>query len=109
MNSTMLKEPWRLNAAMGADYTDVSMGTCHGLVAYRDNEHEMLAVMNEQPGNGDFAKFMDYLEAEAHKKGVPFTVIEIWNKWLYKHLTDKRGYIPLLLVDGLALYPKNKA
>ena len=79
---------------------------CHGLVAYRDNEHEMLAVMNEQPGNGDFAKFMDYLEAEAKK--VCLYRNEIWNKWLCKHLTDKRVYTTIAC-RWLGTLSKNKA
>jgi hypothetical protein len=98
-----IKKPWNLNKLLGINQTKLSVGTCHGLIEYTDTKHILLAVMNNEPHNGDFQRFMDFIEAEARNAGVPLYVIVLWNKRLRGHLIGQWGYIPSK--KGLVLPP----
>lgn len=88
--SSLTTNRWHLNAAMQTDNVEWHYGTCHGMGTETDKLLTIIALLNDTPGNGDFAKLMDILES----RGKPVIIEEIWNRRLYKHLIRKRGYAP---------------
>jgi len=54
----------------------------------------IIAIANEEPGNGRFALCMSALEQTAKEHRCPLQVAAIWNKRLKTHLVSKRGYSP---------------
>ena len=86
------KAAGRFNNAFSANWTEVEIGTCFAVVEYGTELNTLLFIENDEPGNGDFKRMMDYLEWESNEAAVSIEVIEIWNKNLEKHLINKRGY-----------------
>lgn len=91
--SNVSKSPNALNEFLRVNRTDVRVGSCMAVVDYTTPYNTLIFVANRQPGNGDFARLMDYLEAEAKNDDRPLEVVEIWNKRLRRHLITKRGYV----------------
>lgn len=69
------------------------VGTCHGLVCFTDDAIEILAVANEEPGNGHFNDVLQWFEYAAVDQGKILRVIELWNQPLKRHLIGKRAFI----------------
>jgi len=69
-------------------------GEVHGILCHSAGLEALtiIAVNNNVPGNGDFAKLMAMLEGVAHAAGHPLAVASIWNDDLRRHLIKKRGY-----------------
>ncbi len=65
-------------------------GAAEALVQIDKKKVTVIALLNQEPGNGDFQKLMDTLEG--FKKAV--IIEEIWNPGLRQHLIEKRGYKP---------------
>jgi hypothetical protein len=62
-------------------------GTCNGLYRVMPDAVEILAVVNEKPGNGQFTKLMRELGRMAKGKLVRFR--EMLNDKLTRHLIEK--------------------
>lgn len=67
------------------------VGTCHGIYTSDENNFQILAVVNESPGNGHLQDVFDWFENSCirDKKGLMF--MEVWNPGLKNHLI-KRGF-----------------
>lgn len=77
----------------GRTMAGYKVGTCHGLVCFTKTAIEILAVENEEPGNGHFDDVLEWFEYAAKEQGVQLRVIELLNQRLKWHLIDKRGFI----------------
>lgn len=73
-------------------YRRYKIGTCHGLWNCADKCYNILAVMNEEPGNGHFTDVLEIFENSAQRDGMSVLIQEVWNKDLEKHLVEKKGY-----------------
>lgn len=71
------------------------IGTCHGLYGFNDKEYELIAIMNDEPGNGHLDDVFEYFENSAKRDKRALKVCEIWNEGFFKHLVSKRGFTPI--------------
>lgn len=84
--------PWPFAAQFGDDLVQFIYGSCHGLLRVTDGTLGLLAIENEEQGNGQFAEFMELYEQIAKAMYLDASVLEITNDRLYKHLVTKRSY-----------------
>jgi len=71
------------------------VGTCHGLFYQTEKAVCLLAVMNNEKGNGHFTDVLEWFEYSAQRQGLYFDVIEVWNQRLRKHLMEKQGFVAI--------------
>lgn len=71
------------------------VGTCHGLYSANKDSFEIIAVMNDEPGNGHLTDVLEWFEASAKRDKKALKVVELWNEGFYHHLVNKRGFKPI--------------
>lgn len=101
---------WPLGQMLGEDNYTFKRGTMHGLLGCDDRILTIIAIANEEPGNGQFAAAMNDLERIAARRQLTVEVAAIFNAGLARHLVEKRGYEPHAKAAGhLILKPVNPA
>lgn len=80
--------PWPLSD----EYMVYRIGTCHGLWFAEDGAYNILAVSNDDPGNGHFEDVMEWFENSCRRDNYDLKVLECWNQELKYHLMTKRGF-----------------
>lgn len=68
------------------------IGTCHGLWCAEDKTYDILAIMNNKPGNGHFNDVLEWFEQSCIRDKYDLRVLECWNTQLKIHLMTKRGF-----------------
>lgn len=86
--------PWERLGSIDESYIKFRIGTCAGLWRCVDDAYEILAVTNDNPGNGHFDDVLQWFEFAAKRDGKALRVMEVWNKKLKQHLIKKRGFSP---------------
>lgn len=76
----------------GYHWQEFIVGTCRGLFTSTDRHWILLAIDNEQPGNGHFTDVMEWFERFCKRDKKDFVIMEVWNKRLLAHLLTKRGF-----------------
>jgi len=76
----------------GGDFLCFRVGTCHGLWRSSPTHYEILAIKNDQKGNGHFAKAMWWFEQSCRRDKKKLMLREVWNPWLYYQSIKKFGY-----------------
>jgi hypothetical protein len=74
------------------DFFGFKIGTCHGLYRSTEVAYEILAIVNDQPGNGHLEDVFEYFERSCRRDHKALRVLEIWNERFKKHLISKRGF-----------------
>lgn len=69
------------------------MGTCAGLWASKNTMLSIIAITNDEKGNGHFDIVMKHFEKMAAEKEQNLFVKEIWNNDLKKHLIHKKCFV----------------
>lgn len=87
-------QPWPISTLLGEDNYTFRKGTMHGLIGCDDHTLLIIAIMNDTPGNGQFATAMEGLEAVSKRRLLFVEMGAIFNARLYRHLMEKRGYLP---------------
>jgi hypothetical protein len=82
--------PWD-NDANCQNWQEFKVGTCCGQWRREGNEYQVLAVINDQPGNGDFQHTLDYFYESCQRDKKNFRICCVWNKRLAAHLA-KLGF-----------------
>lgn len=87
--------PWHWNDTVREHWCDFRFGTCHGLLGMGRNGDRLilLAVVNDQPGNGDFNRLMEALEYAVAPFELILAIGPFWNDRLKQHLLLKRGFV----------------
>lgn len=67
------------------------VGTCRGQWRATPTAYELLAIINDSPGNGDFSHLMDWFYESCKRDNRALVIREIWNKRLAAHLV-RRGF-----------------
>lgn len=75
------------------DFIRFRVGTCSGLWRCNRDAYEILAIVNEVPGNGHLQDVFDWFEHAGRRDGFDLLVLEIWNDDFARHLVAKRGFI----------------
>lgn len=75
------------------EWWDFRVGTCNGIYRHNiDKESiEILAVVNEQKGNGHFKDVIEWFEFACRKQNLKLRFLETWNLRLAWNLR-KHGY-----------------
>lgn len=68
------------------------MGTCEGVWLSTQVSYDILAVSNNQQGNGHFEDVLQWFEFSCRREGYVLRFLECWNKDFKKHLIEKRGF-----------------
>lgn len=86
-----------LNTIFNMNNTCFSFGTIEGVYEEKPDVFEILMIINNQPHNGDFRKFMTFISNYCEQRNKKLAFLEIWND----NLRHK------LLNDGYTLYSHN--
>ena|ERR1700727_1697954 len=78
--------PWERDA----EWMRFKVGTCSGLWKSTPDAYEILAVDNEQPGNGHFNDVMEWFENSCRRDRKSLKFLEILNPAFKKHLLKKK-------------------
>jgi hypothetical protein len=85
--------PWELNISEKEPFLRFKVGTVYGLWRSTDDSYDILSVDNTEIGNGHFGDVMEWFEHSCKIDNRNLKVLEVWNKLLYKHLVEKRGFV----------------
>lgn len=69
------------------------VGTCHGQWRSTESAYEILSVINDEPGNGDFNTTLEYFYISCRRDKKDLVIRELWNKELKEHLLVKHGFV----------------
>jgi hypothetical protein len=73
-------------------YRRFKIGTCHGLWNVESKTYNILAIINDEPGNGHLEDVFEYFENSARRDNHALKILEVWNKSFETHLINKRGF-----------------
>lgn len=74
-------------------WQEFKVGTCKGLWGATEDTFDILAITNEQPGNGHLDDVMEWFEFSCRRENKSLRILEVWNKKFADHLTTKKGFI----------------
>lgn len=74
---------------------EFQIGTCHGLWKCKNRQYQILAIDNDEPGNGHLDDVFEWFENSCKRDGYNLVIQELWNLGFKKHLIEKRGFKPL--------------
>ena len=57
-----------------------------------EGSYDILAVNNQEPGNGHFEDVMEWFESSCRRDGYNLRILEVWNSEFKHHLMTKRGF-----------------
>jgi hypothetical protein len=86
---------------IGGVFCNFKVGTCHGMFTATDDAYKIVAVINDQPGNGHFIDVLEWFENSARRDGKALEVVELMNDRLKTHLINKRGFQPKMGTDDV--------
>lgn len=81
------EDPWM------DEFYEFKVGTCHGLWRSTSDSYDILAIVNDEPGNGHLEDVFQYFEHSCRRDGKCLKIIEIWNERFKRHLITKRGFV----------------
>jgi hypothetical protein len=68
------------------------VGTVNGLWGSTDISYDILAVANDQSGNGHLTDLFEIFYHSCKRDKKHLIIYEIWNKRFYEHLINKKGF-----------------
>jgi len=77
------------------EWSQFRVGTCKGMWRSTDTSYDILAILNEEKGNGHLEDVFEWFENSCKRDNKDLKVLEVWNKDFKKHLIDKRGFIDI--------------
>lgn len=98
MKPLFMVAPWN-NPFNNQEWLLFRVGTCYGQWRSTDTDYEILAIANENPGNGDFDTTMEYFYVSCKRDKRNLIIREVWNTAFKKHLINKRGFEKLNKTD----------
>jgi hypothetical protein len=79
----------------GEDWLQYKVGTVKGLWNSDDENYIILSFVNHEKGNGHLQDVFEWFENSCKRDNKNLVIKEIVNPFFYKHLTEKRGFVPL--------------
>ena len=70
-------------------YKQFKIGSVHGLFAKIDKQYRILAILNDNPGNGHFGDTMEWFVHLCKKNKCDLLFLELMNEDFEKHLMTK--------------------
>lgn len=75
------------------DFYKFRVGTCHGLWRATETTYDILAIYNDQSGNGHLDDVFQWFSASCRRDGRDLRIMEIMNEDFLRHLIEKRGFV----------------
>lgn len=75
-----------------AEFQLFRIGTCEGLWGSDAECYLILAILNNEPGNGHFEDVLEWFENSCCRDKKRLRILEIDNSGLMVHLIEKRGF-----------------
>lgn len=69
-----------------------TFGTCYGFANKTETEYEIFTIFNDQKGNGDFARTIDWFIETCRNENKDLWLSYIKEDWLRQHLVKKFGF-----------------
>lgn len=89
-NLDFLAAPWERDEG----FEKFKIGTCEGLWRATATSYEILAITNNDPGNGHWGDVLEWFEYACRRDNKSLKILEVWNKAFKMHLIRKRGFSP---------------
>lgn len=84
----LVKNVMRINSSIVA----FRVGTCDGIYTATEKTYQIIAVTNDNPGNGHFDDVIQWFENSCKRDGKDLMFMEILNDAFGRHLCSKRGF-----------------
>lgn len=68
------------------------VGTCGGLYGCEGKSYVIIALMNDEQGNGHLEDVFEWFENSCRRDKKSLRIVEIMNERFGKHLIEKRGF-----------------
>lgn len=85
--------PWDFVFTSDPTMKKFRVGTCHGLFGYDKTYYFILAIGNDQPGNGHFEDVLEWFYFSCKRDKKHLKIMQIMEERFYKHLIKKRGFV----------------
>lgn len=69
------------------------IGTCNGLYKIDGKFMILIAINNDNPGNGHLNDVFQWFEWAAKEAGMPLMIVAFMNERFYNHCINKRGFL----------------
>lgn len=69
------------------------VGTCEGIYQVSETSYDIIAITNEEPGNGHFDDVLEWFEFSCKRDKKDLRFMEILNPKFGIHLCEKRGFV----------------
>lgn len=80
--------PWPVDP----EFTAFKIGTCEGIYGSTKDTYDIVAVVNNEPGNGHFEDVIEWFENSCRRDKKSIRFMEMMNPRLASHLKIKRGF-----------------
>lgn len=80
--------PWPVNP----EFIAFKIGTCEGIYESTDKTYDIIAVVNDTPGNGHFEDVLEWFYNSCRRDKKSLRFMEIMNDKFGKHLLKKRRF-----------------
>jgi hypothetical protein len=80
--------PWHRSP----EFIAYKIGTCSGIYSSTPVTYDIVAVVNDEPGNGHFEDVLEWFEQSCRRDRRDLRFMEILNEQLREHLVNKRGF-----------------
>lgn len=71
------------------DFQRFRVGTCEGLWRSTNDSYDILAITNNEMGNGHFTDVLEWFNFSCKRDKRVLRILEVWNKDLKNHLLKK--------------------
>ena len=75
--------------------TKFEVGTCKGIYTCESTRYVIIAVTNDERGNGHLQDVFDWFENSCKRDKKDLMVAELMNERFKKHLIEKRGFVAI--------------
>jgi hypothetical protein len=84
--------PWECIGSIDDNFARFRIGTCEGLWATTERSFDILAVINDDPGNGHLIDTLEWFSHACKRDKKDLRILELWNKPFKEHLIKKHGF-----------------
>jgi len=81
------------------------VGTCHGMYCVTEKTYDIIAIENDEKGNGHLQDVFEWFENSCKRDKKDLRVLEFMNEGFKKHLIEKRGFMPQGRNDVIKYFP----
>lgn len=84
--------PWN-NPLADPGMAMFKVGTCDGLYQATNESYCIIAIVNDEPGNGHLDDVFEWFENSCKRDSKSLIIMEVMNQRFKAHLINKRGFV----------------